>query len=175
MKKKWWISVEIRHIKIEDAEEFLNVCKKLDQETTFMLYEPNERQTTVEGQRQQFERILSDHNSTILVATVDSKIVGYIALFGNKLQRIKHSAYIVTGILQSYAGKGIGTKLFEEGIEWAKLRNFHRLELTVMVHNVNGIGLYEKMGFEREGIKRHSLRVNGEWVDEYYYSYLMEE
>ncbi|MBM6619329.1 GNAT family N-acetyltransferase [Bacillus suaedaesalsae] len=172
---KWWLQLEIRSITPEDAELFLALSKRLDQETAFMLYEPNERKTTALEQKNMIERIISAKNSTILVAEHIDKIVGFIALFGNKNLRNKHSAYIVIGILQDYTGKGLGTKLFEQGILWAKAQNFHRLELTVMVHNKSGIALYEKMGFQREGIKKHSLKVNGQWVDEYYYSYLMEE
>lgn len=43
-----------------------------------------------------------------------------------------------------------------------------------MTHNLAGIALYKKMGFEIEGRKRHSLRVNGAYVDEYYMSKLLD-
>jgi ribosomal protein S18 acetylase RimI-like enzyme len=36
-----------------------------------------------------------------------------------------------------------------------------------MVHNQRGVGLYKKMGFVIEGIKKDSLRVDGVHVDEY--------
>jgi RimJ/RimL family protein N-acetyltransferase len=56
---------------------------------------------------------------------------------------------------------------------WARERGFHRLELTVMTHNERAIRLYKKMGFEVEGVKKHSLFVNGEYVDEYYMAKLI--
>ncbi|OAO80482.1 hypothetical protein A0O32_1432 [Anoxybacillus flavithermus] len=37
-----------------------------------------------------------------------------------------------------------------------------------MTQNQAGIALYKKMGFEIEGIKKHSLLVNGRFMDEYY-------
>jgi Acetyltransferases, including N-acetylases of ribosomal proteins len=43
-----------------------------------------------------------------------------------------------------------------------------RLELTVMVHNERAIALYKKMGFEIEGTKKRSMRIDGQYVDEYY-------
>jgi RimJ/RimL family protein N-acetyltransferase len=167
--------MEIRHIREEDASKFLELNKKLDQETSFMLYEPGERQTGVEQQRQAIERITTEDNSTFFVAVNEEELVGFLAILGGKNQRNKHSAYIVIGILQDYTGKGLGTSLFNEGFKWAKAKHLYRLELTVMTHNQKGITLYEKMGFKREGIKRASLRINDQWVDEYYYSYLMEE
>jgi RimJ/RimL family protein N-acetyltransferase len=51
---------------------------------------------------------------------------------------------------------------------WAREQHVHRLELSVMVHNTRGVGLYKKMGFEVEGVKRDSLFVDGAYVDEYY-------
>lgn len=69
--------------------------------------------------------------------------------------------------------KGVGTKLFTKLEEWAKERAIHRLELTVMVHNIAGIALYKNMGFEIEGTKRHSLFIDGNYVDEYYMSKLL--
>jgi RimJ/RimL family protein N-acetyltransferase len=36
-----------------------------------------------------------------------------------------------------------------------------------MVHNEAALALYKKMGFEIEGRKKHSLLINGTYVDEY--------
>lgn len=67
-----------------------------------------------------------------------------------------------------FRGEGIGTLLFEELERWAAKHHLHRLELTVVTRNEAGVSLYEKMGFELEGIKRDSLLINGEFLDEYY-------
>ncbi len=40
-----------RKIKEGDAEEFLSLCRKVDAETLFMMFEPGERPTTIEEQR----------------------------------------------------------------------------------------------------------------------------
>jgi RimJ/RimL family protein N-acetyltransferase len=56
---------------------------------------------------------------------------------------------------------------------WARANGLHRLELTVQVHNRRAIALYEKCGFEREGVKRHSLNIEGTFIDELYMSKLI--
>jgi RimJ/RimL family protein N-acetyltransferase len=94
-----------------------------------------------------------------------------VAIGGNA-RRNKHSAYIVVGILKDYRGQGVGTKLFKELEQWAFNHNIHRLELTVVTRNETGLSLYKKMGFQIEGTKRHSLFIDGEFVDEYYMSKL---
>ncbi len=45
----------IRTICQSDAEQYLNLCKKLDDETLSMMLEPNERTTTLEEQRTQID------------------------------------------------------------------------------------------------------------------------
>jgi RimJ/RimL family protein N-acetyltransferase len=47
------------------------------------------------------------------------------------------------------------------------------MELTVMEHNQKGIRLYEKLGFEREGIKRCSVKIDGNFINEFYMSKLL--
>jgi RimJ/RimL family protein N-acetyltransferase len=52
--------------------------------------------------------------------------------------------------------------------------SIHRLELTVMTHNEAGIALYRRPGFEIEGVKKQSLLMDGQYVDEYYMAKLLE-
>ncbi len=51
--RKWAWPMIIRKIHESDAEQFLNLCNKLDTETQFMMLEPGERSTTTEEQRTQ--------------------------------------------------------------------------------------------------------------------------
>lgn len=166
--------MHIRELNPTDAEKFLAMNKQLDQETSFMLYEPDERQTTVEQQQKMLERLSKQERSQFWIVEDDKEnLGGFLAIIGQSNWRNRHSAYIVIGILKAYQGQGLGKKLFYQMEEWAKEKEFHRLELTVMKHNNRALQLYLKMGFEIEGVKRNSLRVNGEFVDEYYLSKLI--
>jgi len=160
--------IRIREIKESDAEEFLSLCKRIDSETEFMMFEPGERLTTIKEQRNEISDILSKDNQIIFVAEKDSQLIGYLSAYGGRYKRNRHSTYIVTGILQTFTSQGIGTRLFEELEKWARSNKIHRLELTVMVHNEAALALYKKMGFEIEGRKLHSLVINGSYVDEYW-------
>jgi len=51
--RKWAWPMIIRKIHESDAEQFLNLCNKLDTETQFMMLEPGERSTSTEEQRTQ--------------------------------------------------------------------------------------------------------------------------
>ena len=76
--------------------------------------------------------------------------------------------YNVCGILKDYRGKGIGTEFFKQLDIWAEKENITRLELTVICENKIAKHLYEKNGFEIEGIKRNSVFRDGKYLDEFY-------
>jgi RimJ/RimL family protein N-acetyltransferase len=164
----------IREIKPGDAESYVFLIKQVEAEAKFMLMEAGERNISPEQQRKRLEQMEKESNSTILVAEQeDGNLVGYLVVIGGNVRRTKHSAYLVIGILNQYLGLGIGTKLFVQIEEWAREHNIHRLELSVVTRNEAGLRLYKKMGFDIEGTKRHSLYIDGEFVDEYYMSKLL--
>ncbi len=158
---------ELRTIREGDAEAYLGLCRQLDEETHFMMLEPGERTSTIQHQRERIRQTLARENQTILVAEDAGKLVGYISGSGGEYRRNAKTVHIVIGILQSYTGQGIGKRFFQALEEWASQRGMHRLELTVMKHNQRGIALYQRMGFEVEGLKRDDLFVDGGYVDQY--------
>jgi len=159
--------VIIRQIKESDAEEFLSLCMAVDAETPFMMFEPGERPATIEEQSDEIRDILSRENQTIFVAEKDGQLIGYLTACGGRYKRNKQAVYIITGILRGFTSQGIGTRLFQEMERWAREKEIHRLELTVVVHNEAALAFYKKMGFEIEGRKKHSLLINNCYVDEY--------
>ncbi|UUV17826.1 GNAT family N-acetyltransferase [Fusobacteria bacterium ZRK30] len=158
--------MNIRQIQEKDAELFLNLLLELDNETKFMMLEPGERKNDPEVTRSIIKRNLQD--SFMYVAEEGDKLVGFLTGERGSANRIKHTTYIVIGILGGHRGKGIGRKLFEELEKWSKENNIKRLELTVMIHNEKAVNLYKKMGFKIEGVKEYSILVDGKFIDEYY-------
>lgn len=54
----------------------------------------------------------------------------------------------------------------------AKEKGFTRVELTVRVDNPRAKRLYEKFGFQIEGLCRRHMRVRGEYHDSYFMAWL---
>jgi RimJ/RimL family protein N-acetyltransferase len=102
-----------------------------------------------------------------LVDEHDEQLIGFLIGTRGELKRNRHSFDTVVGILQAFTGRGIGTQLFVAMEQWARQRVITRLELTVMTHNQAGVALYKKQGFAIEGRKKHSLLVDGYYVDDY--------
>lgn len=157
----------IREAKDHEAERLLRLVKQVETESQYMLYGAGERKATVESIRKMIITCATETNSIMLVAEVKGELSGYCFVFGGKANRIGHSAHIVIGILEKYRGQGIGTAFFTEVDQWAKRQGLHRLELTVMAENEAAIGLYQKAGFVVEGMKKHSIHIDGVFKDEY--------
>jgi len=155
----------IRELQIEDAENFLNLLNITDTETTFMLYEKGERKTTIEEQRKNIKEGIKKGVLTFVLED-NKKLVGYV--WGNVFSgnRKKHCMYLAVAVLQGYTGKGYGTKLMKTLEKHAINNGITRLELEVSKKNKVAISLYQKIGFEAEGVKRNAFLVNGKYEDE---------
>ncbi|MCA0987596.1 GNAT family N-acetyltransferase [Guptibacillus algicola] len=165
--------MKIREIQVADAEAFSSLRNTVDAESQYMLFEADERKYDVEQEKKKLQSMLKSETSTIYVAQQDDELVGYLVAIGSDAKKKQHAVYLVIGVLEKYRGTGVGTALFSTLEEWANERSIHRIELTVATPNEGGLALYKKFGFEVEGLKRHSLLIDGEYVDEYYMSKLL--
>ncbi len=157
----------IREINKNDVDKWHEMNVELDKESPYMLYEEGERTKNIDVINGMIDGAVSGKN-LILVAEDNGKLVGLlIARIGNS-KRVKHEAYIVVGIRKAYRNQGIGTEFFKQLNEWAVENRLRRLELIVVSNNENALHLYEKFGFEIEGVKRDSFCLNGIYLDQYY-------
>lgn len=107
----------------------------------------------------------TDATSTRLVAVIEGKVIGmiFLARFEN---RRSHVGSIGMAVHDAYAGRGAGTALMAAIVDladnWLQLK---RLELGVYADNARAIALYERFGFEREGVNRAYAWRDGEYVD----------
>ncbi|MDO3410626.1 GNAT family N-acetyltransferase [Saccharibacillus sp. CPCC 101409] len=158
---------EIRRVELRDSRPLAAMKKRLDRETTSMLYESGERRLTEGEQLEQVRAMLRSANSLLLVAESGGEVVGYLEAMGGKVRRNQHTVYIVIGILEAYTGRGLGRRMFQEMFDWAARRHVLRAELTVQAPNQRAYRLYRSLGFQLEGIMRGALIVEGEPVDLY--------
>ena len=111
------------------------------------------------------------------VARVDGKVVGWCDIIPSQKGAAiatAHVGVLGVGILPEYRGKGIGRQLIQAAIEKAARQGLTRIELNAREHNTNAIGLYKKLGFEIEGLKRNAAKVNGVYENYYLMALLVE-
>jgi RimJ/RimL family protein N-acetyltransferase len=77
---------------------------------------------------------------------------------------------------RQYWGKGYGSEATRLALKFAFHEiNLHRVQLTVFSYNTRAIKLYEKLGFQREGVFREFLHRDGQRHDMLLYSLLRRE
>lgn len=117
----------------------------------------------VEQTRKRLDREM--HESLNLVAVLDEQIVGS-AGFDRHTGRRSHAAGLGMGVHDDHWGKGIATALMTALVgaadNWFAIK---RLELTVFTDNTRAIRLYEKFGFEPEGVQQAFAFRAGQYAD----------
>jgi putative acetyltransferase len=101
-----------------------------------------------------------------LVAVVDGRVVGMFGLDAFTRPRRQHAGAIGMSVHEEWQGKGVGSALMRAGIDLAdNWLNLTRLELEVYTDNEPAVRLYERFGFEREGLLRQHAYRDGRYVD----------
>lgn len=155
----------IRLLKTSDVPEYLALTRYIDAETSFLGSSPNDPKPSMV----QVIGLIKAQRQVIFIAENEQGLVGHLGAFWRrgKGERLQHCMNIGLGVAREFWGKGIGNALFEAIEHWAKEQQIKRLELEVMVHNKAAIALYKKRGFEIEGTKRNSIKIDDQYIDEY--------
>lgn len=109
------------------------------------------------------------HNDHHFVAVLeDGTVIGAAGLHTEGNPRMRHVGSVGLMVHAAYQNMGVGTALLKTLLDladnWLMLV---RVELTVFADNQRAIHLYEKLGFEKEGLKRMTTVKNGRYADEY--------
>ena len=98
-----------------------------------------------------YEESLKNKNYNILVAKLGSKIVGFISMYC-----AVDEGYICNiAVEKSHRKQGIGTSLISEIITYSQNKNLKFLTLEVRESNTETVKFYEKLGFEKLGVRKN--------------------
>lgn len=157
--------IEIRQLRAADAADYVRLLEQVDRESRFLMWEPGERQVSVEDIRNRLTD--SDGSDRLrLVVLVADALVGFLVAHRGQPRRVRHRADFAMAVLQDHQGRGIGRELLAALDSWATEVGISRLELTVMSDNEPALALYERAGYSLEGRKRNAIIVDGIGVDE---------
>ena len=103
-----------------------------------------------------------------LVAELDGMVVGYVRLKPpTPLPENAHVMYIAGIAVQPAArGRGVAAALLAASEQYALSYGARKLSLRVLSTNQPAIRLYERLGFEREGVLREEFCIEGNYVDD---------
>ncbi|SEO58135.1 GNAT family N-acetyltransferase [Paenibacillus sp. OK076] len=131
--------------------------------------------------RPQVERYIEnaaqdDSRLMLLIALQENdQVIGEIALMD--MHTKNRSAHIRIAIDQiEHQGKGYGSEALLLMLDYGfGICNLHRIELEVYAFNQRAIRTYEKLGFQREGVRRDALYYNHQYHDAIQMSMLENE
>jgi len=102
-------------------------------------------------------------------------LIGYIEIDEILWSQQVGGVTIAIGDPQNW-GKGYGYEAMQLALRFAFYElNLHRVQLTVFNYNQRAIALYEKLGFQREGVYREFIQRDGKHYDMYLYGLLRRE
>lgn len=157
------MKVSIREATVDDAEDVRVYAKKLFSEELPGLF--RRPAPTLEDERLYLDNHCRQENSVILLAWAEGRVAGLIALRGETHPQEAHVGTIGISVDSDYRGCGIGTLLIERLLLWAAAHGLHRIEIDAFANNTDAIRLYERLGFQHEGLLRDAISIDGDFVD----------
>jgi putative acetyltransferase len=129
----------------------------------FLLYEPMDEKAFVPI----FMQLIKD--GVLYIFINKNKQVGMCKLVP-LTYRSAHCVYCGgVAIHPNYSGQGLGKKMMLSVKTYTVQQNYVRIELSVAIHNLTAIAVYEKVGFEKIGVlkKYGYLKAENKYVDEW--------
>ncbi|PTM57742.1 GNAT family N-acetyltransferase [Desmospora activa] len=151
-----------------DAEELRRRLARVVREGVYL----DETPDSLPDKQEKKEEIqeIQDAGGMYTVVEVDGEIAGAAILKRGNRGISRHTARFRTWLTPGYRGMGLGRKLMEYTIAWARTQEVEKINLDVWSSNDRAIELYKKYGFKVEGRLRKQAILHGKYVDEVYMS-----
>ena len=170
----------IREATPDDAEALIAFMKRIADEpnngTTFT--SADEFTRTVDEERDLIRQRHDADNACWLVAvTPDGQLIGQANISGGP-RAGKRTVGLAIALAPEWRNRGIGTAMIRQLIDYCRQSPaIHRLELGVYTNNPRAIHVYEKLGFEHEGVDREAFwKANeGGYLDSYRMAILFDD
>lgn len=146
-----------------DAAKLLEYLKRIGGESDNLSFGAEGLGFTPKAEAEYIAGIENSRDSVMLVAKQNGRIIGSASL--NRLpRRMKHRGDFSVSVLKEYWNRGIGRRLTEGIIDFARENGFSVIDLQVRSDNAAAIHLYEKLGFVKTGTHPSFFEIDGEKV-----------
>jgi putative acetyltransferase len=167
------MTVAIRQARPEDAAPLVELGAAVGREPEAWLLNTEGWRSVAEERR--YLRALKRHpDAAVFVAEDEGRIVGRLSVARDPHGASRHVADLGLMVAASHRRRGVGQALLEQAVEWAREAGIRKLELHVFPWNAPAIRLYERFGFEREGLRKGHYRRGSEYVDAILMAYAVE-
>ncbi|MDQ0041700.1 GNAT family N-acetyltransferase [Variovorax boronicumulans] len=112
-----------------------------------------------------YRSVLAQGFPHVVAVDAGDRVVGWCdvsPVFGHSRA---HIGILGIALLPEARGQGLGTQLLQAAIDRSWARGLTRIELSVRADNLNAKALYERLGFEHEGLARRASLIDGTYHD----------
>jgi RimJ/RimL family protein N-acetyltransferase len=167
------VSVTVRPAKPADASALVELAEAVSSEPEGWLIAEGAWRSV--GEERRYLRTLSRYpHAAVFVAEADSGVVARLSLARDPHPASAHVADLGLMVAASHRRSGIGGALLEAAVAWARDSGVHKLELHVFPHNEPALALYERFGFQREGVRKGHYQRGEHYLDAVLMAYRVE-
>jgi putative acetyltransferase len=149
-----------------DAEALTRLAEAVSAEAEAWLISTDGDWRSVGDERRYLKAVRRYPHAAVYVAErADGAIVGRLSLARDTHPASTHVADLGLMVAKDARRQGVGWELMKAAVEWARSSGIRKLELHVFPWNEPAIHLYERFGFEREGLRKQHYQRAGEDVD----------
>ena len=107
----------------------------------------------------------ADPGALLLLAIRGDEVVSVLNFKPNERSEEAHGGVFGISTAKPWRGRGVGSRLIRELIERAPALGIRRIGLETFANNPGAMRLYQRLGFEHEGVRRAGAMIGGEPVD----------
>jgi L-phenylalanine/L-methionine N-acetyltransferase len=156
----------IRPADPSDADQLTRLAEAVSSEPEAWLISANGEWRSVGEERRYLKAVRRYAHAAVFVAERDDGVlVGRLSVARDAHPASAHVADLGLMVAADARRQGVGWRLLDAAVEWARGAGVRKLELHVFPWNEPAIALYEKFGFEREGYRKGHYTRAGEDVD----------
>lgn len=160
------IEFVVREADPSDAESLTRLAEAVSGEPEAWLISADGEWRSVGDERRYLKAVRRYPNAAVFVAERDDgAIIGRLSLARDTHPASAHVADLGLMVAKDARRAGVGRALLQAAVDWARGSGVRKLELHVFPWNEPAIRLYERFGFEREGLRKQHYRRAGEDVD----------
>lgn len=162
-------NIVIRKAKLGDEQGIVNLMKEGLRRKNWLYTGANHvSKDRLEKVKKQLSTKLNERYSFVAIDRKTGKIVGLTHASFKRSGRTRHRIDCGWSLHPDYQGKGIGTKMLNYMLDYAKKKGFKRAEAEMAIVNKASWKLALKCGFKIEGTKKKALLTDdGKYVDTY--------
>ena len=163
------MNLTIEKARPEDAAEILDFLKLIGGETDNLTFGAEGMPFTAQAEAEYIKSLENSCDGVMLIAKNDGRIIGSASL--NRLpRRMSHRGDFSVAVVREYWNCGVGGKLLNAIVDFARENSFEIIELQVRSDNLSAIRLYEKHGFQKICTYPSFFKIGNEFYDADYMS-----